>query len=141
MKIISLALILLASPALAHPAAQAALIKAEDARFRAELTHDAAALDRMTAPEVTYTHFNGKHEDKASLMQSFTHLPFTAIEPSERHARMYGQVGIVRGLVARQLPDRRLFDAYIAVYVRRDGRWQLVDWVSHAAPPALPKVD
>jgi hypothetical protein len=141
MKIMAMALILGATPALAHKAEDAALLKAEDARFRAELTHDAATLDRMTAPEVTYTHFNGRHEDKASVMQSFTHLPFTAIEPTDRHARLYGQVGIVRGLVARQLPDRRLFDAYIAVYVRRDGRWQLVDWVSHAPPPASPKVD
>lgn len=135
MKIMALALILCASPALAQNADEIALLKAEDARFRAELTHDAATLDRMTAPEVTYTHFNGKHEDKASLMQSFTHLPFTAIEPTDRHARLYGQVGIVRGLVARQLPDRRLLDAYIAVYVRQGKVWRLTDWVSHAVPP------
>jgi len=141
MRCLFLPLALLAAPVMAQtsPAfspAEQALLKAEDTRFHAELTHDAATLDAMTAPEVTYAHFNGALEDKAGVMKSFTHIPFTAIEPTGRRARVLGETGVVRGEVTRHLPDRVLHDAYLAVYVRRAGRWQLLDWVSYAPPPA-----
>lgn len=132
-------LLLVATPALAQPSLtpqEAALLHAEDERFQAELTHDEAVLDWMTAPQVTYTHFNGAAEDKASVMRSFTHIPFIAIAPTRRHARVLGDTGVVRGEVIRTLADRTLHDAYLAVYVRRDGVWQLIDWVSYTPPPS-----
>jgi hypothetical protein len=131
-----------ARPASAQPAphvptaSEAQLLSAEDARFKAELTHDAAALDRSTASDVVYSHFNGKREDKSEVMQTFTHLPFSSIKPSNRQARVIGDVGIVRGQVVRQLGDRTLSDGYLAVYAKRDGRWQLIEWVSASAPQA-----
>ncbi|WP_206243906.1 nuclear transport factor 2 family protein [Novosphingobium terrae] len=136
MRSLFLPLALLAAPAMAQTPAEQALLKAEDARFHAELTHDAATLDAMTASEVTYAHFNGALEDKAGVMKDFTHIPFTAIEPANRHARLLGETGVVRGEVTRHLPDRTLHDAYLAVYVHRAGRWQLIDWVSYAPQPA-----
>lgn len=136
MRMMILPLLLAATPVMAQSPAETALLHAEDQRFHAELTHDAATLDAMTAPQVTYSHFNGALEDKEGVMKSFTHIPFTAIEPSERHARVLGETGVVRGQVTRHLPDRVLHDAYLAVYVRRDGMWQLIDWVSYAPPPA-----
>ncbi|MDH7639323.1 nuclear transport factor 2 family protein [Sphingomonas oryzagri] len=124
------------SLAVASPTrAEAALLAAEDARFNAELTHDVATLDRMTSADVVYSHVNGVREDKAGVMRTFTHLPFSSITPSNRSARVIGDVGIVRGSVVRQLPDRTLSDGYLAVYEMRDGRWQLLEWVSAAAPP------
>ncbi len=137
-----LALVLAGTPALAQtvPAPQeTALLRAEDERFHAELTHDVATLDRMTAPGVTYAHANGALEDKASVLRSFTHIPFTAIEPANRHARVLGDTGVVRGEVTRTLPDRTLHDAYLAVYVRQGRSWQLIDWVSYAPPPLAAK--
>lgn len=128
--------LLIASPlAAAAPATpETQLLAAEDARFQAEVAHDAAALDRATASEVVYSHMNGRREDKAAVMQSFTHIPFSSITPSARSARVIGAVGIIRGKVVRQLPDRTLSDGYLAVYTLRDDRWQLLEWVSAAMP-------
>jgi hypothetical protein len=138
-----LRLMALACAALPYPAqAQAAgdaLLTAEDTRFHAELTHDAATLDRMTATEVVYSHFTGQREDKAGVMQTFTHLPFSSITPSDRYAWVIGDVGVVRGKVVRRLGDRTLSDGYLAVYVHRGGRWQLLEWVSASPPPDAPK--
>jgi hypothetical protein len=131
--LIALAIAAMPLPAMAQTPGEA-LLAAEDTRFHAELTHDAATLDKMTANEVVYSHFTGQREDKAGVMQTFTHLPFSSITPSDRYARVIGDVGVVRGKVTRQLPDRTLSDGYLAVYVHRDGRWQLLEWVSASAP-------
>jgi hypothetical protein len=114
--------------------AEAALLAAEDTRFEAELTHNSATLDRMTSADVVYSHVNGAREDKAGVMRTFTHLPFSSITPSNRSARVIGDVGIVRGQVVRQLSDKTLSDGYLAVYERRGGCWQLLEWASAAAP-------
>lgn len=115
---------------------EAGLLAAEDLRFKAELAHDAAGLDRMTADDVMYSHFNGSREAKAAVMQTFTHLPFVGITPSDRYARVIADVGIVRGSVVRTLPDRVLSDGYLAVYTKRSGHWQLLEWVSAAPVPS-----
>lgn len=115
---------------------EAGLLAAEDLRFKAELAHDVAGLDRMTASDVVYSHFNGSRESKAAMMQTFTHLPFASITPSDRYARVIADVGIVRGRVVRALPDRVLSDGYLAVYTRRSGHWQLLEWVSAAPVPS-----
>lgn len=111
-------------------AAAKALLAAEDLRFEAELKHDVPALGRMTADDVVYSHFTGQRQDKAAILQGAAHAPFQSITPSDRYARVIGDVGIVRGKVARQLPGRTLTDGYLAIYVRRAGRWQLLEWVT-----------
>lgn len=111
------------------------LMAAEDARFHAVLSHDGAALERAIADDVVYSHMTGKREGKAEVIQGSLRATFTGIEPSERRVRVIGEVGIIRGKIARQLPDRTLTDGYLAVYALRDGRWQLLEWVSANTPP------
>jgi hypothetical protein len=131
-----------AAPAAAQSAAnepsapEAQLLATEDARFKAQLAHDAAALDRATASDVVYSHATGKREDKAAAMQTFLQSSFSSIEASARHARVIGDVGIIRGQLVRQLPDRTLNDGYLAVYAMRDGRWQLIEWAAGSPPPS-----
>jgi hypothetical protein len=115
--------------------AEARLLAAEDARFRAVLAHDAATLERALASELTYSHMTGKRENKSQVMQGAMLAGFSAIEPSDRSARVIGDIGIIRGIVARRLPDRVLADGYLAVYTLREGRWQLLEWVSANPPP------
>jgi hypothetical protein len=130
------------TPAAAQPAPtalsapEAQLLAAEDARFKAQLAHDAAALDRATANDLVYSHATGKREDKAAALRTFMQSSFSSIEPSDRHARVIGEVGIIRGTLVRQLPDRTLNDGYLAIYAKRDGRWQLIEWAAGSPPPA-----
>lgn len=134
--------VVMAAPAAAQsitPDAQASemqLLAAEDLRFKAQLVHDLGALDRATADDVVYSHANGKREDKAAVMQTFKQSSFRSIEPSERQARVIGDVGIIRGTLTRQLPERTLHDGYLAIYAKRDGRWQLLEWAAGSPPPA-----
>lgn len=125
--------LLTAGPLMAADDGAAQLLAVEDARFKAELAHDAAAFDRVVANDVVYSHMNGRRETKADLMARVERIPFSSIVPSERQARVLGDFGTVRGKIVRQLPDRVLTDGYLAVYVLRDGRWQLLEWAS-AAP-------
>jgi hypothetical protein len=131
--------ILIACPLAAMAADQpntpeAQLLAAEDARFHAVLTHDAAALDRAIASDVVYSHMTGRRENKAEVMQSSSRANFSSIEPSERTVRVIGAIGIIRGKIERRLPERTLTDGYLAVYENREGRWQLLEWVSSAPP-------
>lgn len=130
------AAMLIACPlaAVAADAPEAQLLAADDARFQAVLAHDADALERALATELVYSHMTGKREGKAEVMRNAMQMRFSAIQPSDRSARVIGEVGIIRGQVRRQLPDRVLTDGYLAVYAQRDGRWQLLEWVS-ANPP------
>jgi len=51
----------------------------------------------------------------------------------ERTARIYGDVGVTHGLQTVHLDTEvTLSDRYMGVYVKRDGRWQLVGWQSTA---------
>lgn len=120
-------------PAAAQSPAEAELLAAEDARFQAQLAQDAVALERAIASDVVYSHMTGKRENKSQVLQSFKRVPLNGITPSGRSARVIGEIGIVRGKLVKQLPERALTDGYLAVYALRDGRWQLLEWVS-AAP-------
>ena len=127
---------LLSAAAPSTPSADVAqLLAAEDARFQAVLAHDTAALERGIADDVVYSHMTGQRDDKAAVLRSAARLSFSSIQPLERTARVIGEVGIVRGKLVRQLPDRTLTDGYLALFALRDGRWQLLEWVS-AAPQA-----
>lgn len=129
--------LLIACPlaALAADATEAQLLAAEDARYQAVLTHDANALDRVLAPDLVYSHMTGKREGKAEVLQASMRMTFSSIQPVDRTARVIGTVGIIRGKLLRQLSDRTLTDGYLAVYAQRDGRWQLVEWVTANVPP------
>lgn len=118
------------------PPAAVALLAFEDERFKAEAAADVAALARMTADDLVYSHATGMRQGKAAMIGMFQAMHFQGIIPSDRYARVLGDVGFVRGKVARQLPDRVLKDGYVAVYIRREGRWQLLEWASTALPPA-----
>ena len=120
------------TPALT-PAAKA-LLAAEDVRFHAEETGDVAVLARMTADDLVYSHFPGMRQNKAAILQKFAHVPYASVVPSGRYARVIGTTGIVRGDVERKMGERILKDGYMAVYVRRAGQWQLLEWVT--ASPA-----
>lgn len=115
------------------PAAMA-LLASEDVRFRAEASGDTATLDRLMAKDLVYSHFTGMRQGKSAVIQMFTRMHFLSITPSQRYARVLGEVGFVRGKVVRQLAGHALTDGYIAMYVHRDGRWQLLEWASTAAP-------
>ena len=116
--------------------AGAAVLAAEDALFAADVRHDVAAIARGFADEMVFVHANGTVQTKADYLQAAIHprFPITSVIGTDRVVRVFGQVATVRGTKTVVAGDMRLLGTYLSVYIRRDGRWQLLDQQSSPAP-------
>lgn len=119
-----------------HSVAEAALLAAEDQRFDAQVAHDVKALAAEMADELVYTHATGRRQTKSEYLRDFEsgHIPYRSIKANDRSARVFGAVGITRGVLHMLVGDKDLYSTYLGVYVKRDGRWRLLDWQSSPSP-------
>jgi len=118
-----------------------AVLAAEDARFAAMIAADAPAMERWLAADLVYAHSTGLVQDRPQLMATIAdgRTRYVAITPAEREVVALGPVAaFVRGrgrfqVAAGETPiDMQA--RYLAVYVLRDGRWQLRAWQSMQIP-------
>ena len=116
--------------------AEQGLLAAEDARFRAQIAKDAPAVARGMADELIYTHANGRVQTKAEYMAGVDGPGPGArsIETEGRIVRLFGNGGMIRGIRRSMMGSMTLVDSYLAVYVKRDGRWQLLAWQTSPVP-------
>jgi ketosteroid isomerase-like protein len=131
------ALLLAGAGASAADDAAAAQVKgAEEARFQAMVKGDQAALDRLLAADLTYTHSSGKLETKQELMALIKEgrYQYRSFTPREMKVRVYGETAVVTGLAEVEVTTDgkplALKLRYTNVHLRKDGRWQLVAWES-----------
>jgi len=120
-------------------AEQAEVRQIESRRFEAIVRGDFAELDRILADDLTYTHSSGRLETKAQFLAALqSGLRFEAIEPEEVLVRVYGDAGVATGRAQMRVrsQDRQSSFAvrFTTVYVRREGRWQMVAWQSTRLP-------
>jgi hypothetical protein len=117
-------------------AAESSLLLAEDQRFQAQIAHDIKAIGLQMADELSYTHASGRHRTKAEYLNDIEsgRAPYRSIQAEDRSARVFGNVGTTRGQLRMVVGDKELLSSYLAVYVHRDGRWQLLDWQSSPDP-------
>src|SRR4029453_7415592 len=107
------------------------VLQADLQRFDAMVNGDEGALDRLLAPEVTYITSGARIEDKRSILYNLRTkaTSYRSIIATERKVRTTGSVGVVTGVSAMRGVERRLdidiTTRYTAVFIRRDGRWQL----------------
>jgi ketosteroid isomerase-like protein len=113
---------------------QASLEKAEDALFQADVTRDLSVIQRGMADEVYIVHANGMIQSKADYLQTTekAEYPTKTLTTVDRVVRVFGNVGISRGvknIVINFKPgkDTPLAVRYLTVYLKRDGRWQLLE--------------
>ncbi len=108
------------------------VLDAERAFLQAHLDCDVVTLDRLMAEEYAQIDSRGRVVRKAEVIASFEsgarHWDEARTEDLE--VRVYGEAAVVIGLWrARGTNSGRAFDyaaRYMAVWVRRDGRWQSV---------------
>jgi hypothetical protein len=111
----------------------------EAERARALVAADVATLERLLAPELRYGHANGVVESRAQFLERLGSgaLRYERVEPTVVTVQTAGDAALVRGTVAlRALGPTGAVDAtlaYLAVHVRRDGRWQLLGYQSAVA--------
>ena len=85
-------------PALATPADEEAVKKNVEAFRKAQIAADAKALEALTAAELSYSHSDGRVEDKATFVKNATagKSKILALEWKEPTIRVVGDAAIVR---------------------------------------------
>ena len=133
---------LASSSAPALRAADAPAIEADRARFEAQIKADVATLEKLLAPELTYVHSSGVLDTKDAYIDAIKSgkTKYKSIVPEEVSARTFGDVSVVNGKATVVLlpPDGKeitLHIRYTDVWVKRDGRWQMVSWQSTRLNP------
>ena len=129
---IAVALWLIVAPAHASSEAEGELLKLNADYDQAIMRGDAAALERIFADEYIYTNPKcevlGKEEQIAELSSGAGKLE--GAKSDDVRIRVYGETAVMTGrFTARSRRDGKDFqveERYTAVWVRRDGRWQLV---------------
>jgi ketosteroid isomerase-like protein len=112
------------------------LAEAEDQMFAAKVRKDLDALARVLADEALYVHVPGFTQTKSEHLAQIANgkLDYRAITTEDRLVRVFGNVGITRGRIIQTVGERNNNESYLAVYTRRDGRWQLLDWRTSPIP-------
>jgi ketosteroid isomerase-like protein len=114
--------------------------KAEADRFEAMVKADAGALEKLLAPEVSYTHSNAQVQDKSGFIADIRSkaIRYLSIEPTDTHVVVLGTTAVVTGLAAIHVTengsDLTLKVRYTNVHVNRRGEWQMVAWQATPLP-------
>lgn len=128
--------LLLAAPAtmLGATSDEQTILDLERQLSKASAHNDIAAIKRIVGDDYTGIEAIGKIETKAEWLDGIKTeaLIVEAEEPSEMKVRMYGNVAVVNGHLS--VRDQRGGKtghheiAFTDVWVKRDGRWQVVNY-------------
>lgn len=113
---------------------------AELRRFAVMTARDYTALATILGDDLVYTHSSAVVDSKAAYLESLTsgRVTYKTITPSDLQVRVYGTTAIITGLAAMTVDangealNNRL--RFTDVWVKRDGRWQMVAWQSTRMP-------
>ena len=118
------------------------VLQAEKDRFAAMVKADRAALEKILADDLTYTHSNALFESKEQFIKSVTGgtIDYVSVVPSEPDwkVRVNGNTAIVNGVAAVNVIDHgkdlKIKLRYTTVHTNRGGTWQLQAWQSTRFP-------
>lgn len=136
-------LLLAVAQATPPASAEKEVLAAEEARVRAVVAADTAALEGLLADELSYTHSTGWVETKTQFLTSIRtgSLKYEEMKHSETSVRVYGLAAVLTGRSAVRVRSPRSPGAvtemnirFTTVYVRRDGRWLQAAWHSTRIP-------
>ncbi|MDO9437660.1 nuclear transport factor 2 family protein [Hydrogenophaga sp.] len=123
------------------PAADSLAIEsADDARIRALVNADFAALERALADELVYVHSNAFVDSKRSYLDGLRagHVRFLGVSREHTRVRLVGGVALLDcSAVLRFEIKGRARDArsrVMSAWVLRDGRWQMAHYHSTSLP-------
>ncbi len=108
--------------------------KLEFDRIQAGVRKDVAFLDAATAEEYLQVDWNGKVLDKAAMLERVrsNNIRLQSNTLDEVDVKVYGNTAIVTGTATRKgVMDGKDISSTVRgtrVYVRRDGRWQVVQF-------------
>jgi ketosteroid isomerase-like protein len=114
----------------------------ERQRFQAMERVDVATLNRILSDDLIYTHANGLQQTKAELIGVLGSgdFKYESITPDQDvRVRIFDQAAVVTGRAAIKIKARgeeQSFQiCYLDVYVKQEGRWQMIAWQSSRLAP------
>jgi ketosteroid isomerase-like protein len=116
-------------------------VKQAEKDFSAALTKgDFAAMDRLLASELSYTHSTGKVDTKTSYLASLKSgtQKYQAVDYEDIQAKVYGNTALIfavaqiKSETAGKPSGSHL--RFLRVYVKKNGHWQMVAHESTKLP-------
>lgn len=129
-----------AAPPAKPAGAMADVARVDRLRLSSSASADVATLRTLLADDLSYCHSNAYCESGASLLRRIAsgELRYLKLESRELQPEQVGNVVLVHGKVDMQAQNGAQTLAaslsYLAVYERRDGRWQLRAYQSTRIP-------
>jgi ketosteroid isomerase-like protein len=118
------------------------VLRAEDARYAAQIANDFAAMEQMFGPELVYIRsVDGAVADKRAYIESMRSgtVKYRAMRRSDVRVRTYGCLAMITGLFeldltvsGRDLSEQSRFHS---VWAKRGQGMQFVSWQSTRVPP------
>ena len=115
---------------------------ADDARARAMIEADYDTLEQLLGDGLVYTHGNATSDGKAGYMNNLRSgkVRYLAVHQDNVTVQVYGDAAVMHGTVKlhsrRDGAERHLHNAFMTVWVKGIGGWQMVAWASTPVPKA-----
>jgi len=121
--------------------AESEIRELERQRFQAMERVDVPALNRVLSDDLVYTHANGLRQTKAELIGvlSSGDFKYESITSEDVRVRILKDTALVTGRASMKIKragEEQTFKlCYLDVYMKQDGRWQMVAWQSSRLEP------
>jgi hypothetical protein len=116
-------------------------LKAEEARFAAQMAGDVAAMQRLFGDDLVYIHSSTLEDTKASFIESIRsgNVKYRSMKRGDVKVRTYGCIAIVSGRASFEVTARgqelALDLLYHAVWAKRAAGAQFVSWQATRVMP------
>ena len=108
----------------------------EQERVAAVISANVARLQQLLSDDLTYTHSSALVESKSDFLNSIKSgtIKYEAMNHKMVKVSLYGDTAVLRGQSDVKLQSKgqpaSFQIRFIAVYVKKDGRWQMTAWQS-----------
>lgn len=114
--------------------------KGEDARYAAQMNDDVAAMEKLFADDLVYTHSSAAVDNKRTYIESMSSgtVKYKVMHRSDVTVRTFGCIAILTGLgnfdVRVKDKDLSVELRFSSTWVKRDGAVQFVSWQATRTP-------
>lgn len=116
------------------------VVKAEDARYAAQMANDFPAMEKLIADDLVYIHSSSVVDTKQSYIESMRSgmVKYKVMRRSDVKVRTFGCIATLTGLgnFDVQLNDKDLSIElrFHSIWAKRDGKLQFVSWQATRTP-------
>ena len=115
-------------------------VKAEDARYAAQMSNDFAAMDRLIANDLVYIHSSALVDNKQTYIESMRTgaVKYRVMRRSDVVVRTFGCVATLTGNgnfeVTVNDKEMTVELRFHAIWAKRDGKVQFISWQATRLP-------